>query len=87
MGFDMVKASLDYLRSIWKSGKPNSGNPVTVISFYGGEPLLNMPLIQQTIDYVESLDIDRVFRFSMTTNAMLLHRHMGYFVDKKSIYS
>ena len=43
-----------------------------IISFYGGEPLLNMPLIRQCVAYVrqkyEGLDVN----FSLTTNGYLL---------------
>ena len=53
------------------------------ISFYGGEPLLNMDFIKQTITYTEKLpDTGRVFNYSMTTNAMLLDKYMDYLVEK-----
>ena len=51
------------------------------ISFYGGEPLLNMPFIESVVTYIEKLHCQyRNFTFSMTTNALLLERHMDFLV-------
>ena len=56
--------------------------PVT-ISFYGGEPLLNVPFIQQVIEYIESMPfVGKKFFFNMTTNAILLDRHMDFLQEK-----
>ena len=83
MDFTMVKTVLDYLCDFWNKHNTTSGTPRTTISFYGGEPLLNMPLIKRTVDYIESISINRKFQFSMTTNGMLLDKCMDYLVDKK----
>lgn len=54
-----------------------------MISFYGGEPLLNIKFIQKVIDYIESISIDNIlFKYSMTTNATLLDLYMDYIVKK-----
>lgn len=55
----------------------------TYISFYGGEPLLNMPFIKQVVDYIETMSVNRNFVYSMTTNAMLLDRYMDYLAEKR----
>ncbi len=83
MKFVQVKKTLDYLADIWRSNNTDSAKQKTHISFYGGEPLMNMKLIKQTIKYVEQIDISREFRFSMTTNAMLLDKFMEYLVTKE----
>jgi uncharacterized protein len=82
LDFDKVKTLLDYLVELWKNKKTISQTPKTYISFYGGEPLLNMDLIKQTVSYVENLNINRNFIFSMTTNAVLLDKYMDYLVEK-----
>ncbi|MCS2496452.1 hypothetical protein NXW59_01505 [Bacteroides fragilis] len=47
----------------------------------GGEPLLNMPFIESVVTYIEKLHCQyRNFTFSMTTNALLLERHMDFLV-------
>ena len=73
-----AKALLDYLSSLWKSELNVSYNQNVYISFYGGEPLMNVPFIKEIISYVEEFDYpSRSFTFNMTTNGILLdHRGM-----------
>ncbi len=44
------------------------------ISFFGGEPLMEMPLLKRCVDYAErrAAELDRVARFVVTTNGTLL---------------
>ena len=44
---------IDYLVEFWNSEQNNSADRNIYISFYGGEPLLNMPFIQQVVDYMQ----------------------------------
>ena len=54
------------------------------ISFYGGEPLLNMPFIESIVEYIGKLNCRfRDFTFSMTTNALLLERYMDFLVTNR----
>ncbi|TAN71491.1 MAG: SPASM domain-containing protein [Methylobacter sp.] len=59
-------------------------NPGYLINFFGGEPLLNLPLIQKIIDRVraktEPLGIRTVF--NMTTNGTVWSSKIADFVDK-----
>lgn len=79
--FGKVKMILDHLCAIWTDNPSNHAMPLTYISFYGGEPLMNMKVIRQTVDYIGKLDIRRKFVFSMTTNAVLLDRYMDYLAE------
>lgn len=82
--FENVKVLLDYLIELWKSKYNLSVNNIFAVGFYGGEPLLNMPLIKETISYLESQkDLDMEFKYNMTTNSMLLDRYMDYLAEKK----
>lgn len=75
--------TLDYLQRLWKEYPIKSTEKVVHISFYGGEPLLNMELIKGIIEYVESLPYTgRTFHYGMTTNAMLLDQYMDYIQEK-----
>ena len=76
---------LDYLVEFWNSDMNVSENRNVYISFYGGEPLLNMPFIETIVDYVEhKLQCPhRHFTFSMTTNAILLHRYMDFLAEHR----
>ena len=77
MSFETAVKTIDFL-----AAHSLNCNEVS-IGFYGGEPLLNMKLIQETIAYIESLHIDNLrFSYNMTTNAMLLGRYMDYLVEK-----
>lgn len=74
---------IDYLKVFWASNRNVSFNQNTYISFYGGEPLLNMPFIKSIVDYIEKLkSVNRSFTFSMTTNAILLKRNIEFLVAK-----
>lgn len=81
MTFEQIRPLMDYLAAMWRSHRPDSKEPLTYISFYGGEPLMNMPFIRQVVDYVGYLDLNRRIAYSMTTNAMLLDRHMDYLME------
>jgi len=75
---------IDYLNQYWNSPRCTSANTYMYISFYGGEALMNMEFVKAVVAYIEQLDCPRrEFRFSMTTNAILLHRYMDYLVEKK----
>uniref|UniRef100_UPI0040294E57 radical SAM peptide maturase n=1 Tax=Segatella hominis TaxID=2518605 RepID=UPI0040294E57 len=73
---------IDYLNQLWNSEWNTSAKSYMYISFYGGEPLLNFLFIRHIVEYVNKLDCPRrKFLFSMTTNAILLHRYMDYLVE------
>lgn len=78
-----AKQLIDYLNQFWNSGRNTSAKSVTYISFYGGEPLVNFAFIKEMVEYIKT-NIDQSHRkilFSMTTNAILLHRYMDYLVE------
>ena len=83
MKFEDAKAVIDFLVDFWRRFPTEAEEPNTTVSFYGGEPLLNFPLIEQIVSYVESLSISRHFRFSMTSNCMLLDRYMDFLAEKQ----
>lgn len=75
-------AFLLYLNQLWKSSYNQSVRRFVYVSFYGGEPLLNMPFIRKVVDFVNGMSNPyRTFIFSMTTNAMLLDKYMDYLVQ------
>ena len=57
------------------------------VAFFGGEPLLNWPVVRWTTLYAESLAqlSARSVRFSMTTNLTLLDAAMAQFIAEHSI--
>jgi len=82
--FDKAKKIIDYLHLLWKENTATNVCKPISISFYGGEPLLNMQFIEQVIDYIEKLDFaGKKYCYSMTTNAMLLDKYMDFLVKKE----
>jgi len=73
---------LDYLIEKWNSPLNTSQEKDVSISFYGGEPLLNMNFIRKIISYMEqSVLLYNKCRFSMTTNGILLDKYLPYLME------
>jgi uncharacterized protein len=74
---------IDYLAELWNSDMNRSSKKRLTISFYGGEPLLNMPFIESIVHHVGNhIKCSYLhFTFNMTTNALLLHKYMDYLVE------
>lgn len=84
LSFEKAKTMIDYLLDLWSDNYVEDMNMPFVVSFYGGEPLLNMPLIEKIVDYIEKSNvIGRKIHYAMTTNAMLLDKHIAFLAEKK----
>ena len=84
MPIENAIAFLDYIKKLWDAGYDNRGEGTLVISFYGGEPLLNMSFVKAVIGYIEEnlQGYRKHFAYTMTTNATLLPKYMDYLVSK-----
>ena len=56
------------------------------ISFYGGEPLLQFPLIKEIVAYAEALFSGKNIVFSITTNATLLTEEIARFLCEHNFH-
>lgn len=75
LSFNKAKQILDYLFNIWTNTSAMSAKRTVAIGFYGGEPLMNIGLIKQIVDYVSEHTFPHIeFQYNMTTNAMLLEK-------------
>jgi uncharacterized protein len=81
--FSYVKNTIDYIFNHIKNNGNYGKQKIFNISFYGGEPLLKIELIKKIIDYLESLSTPFTFDYSMTTNGILLGKHIAYLIEKK----
>ena len=82
--FQKAKLIIDYLYEYWEKRYCIEVNDPITIGFYGGEPLLNVPFIQQVINYIENLNpIGKKFHYNMTTNAILLDRYMDFLAENE----
>lgn len=64
----------------------NSGNRKHLeVDFFGGEPTMNMDTVKQVVDYARKLEktTDKVFRFTLTTNGLLLNDDMFDYINKE----
>ena len=77
--FDVGKATIDWLLSPEISGNTKQIS----ISFFGGEPMLEMDLLKQLVEYGEGLNQknQKKIKFSITSNGTLLTEELlDYFV-------
>ena len=82
MTFKTAKKAIDYFL------KRCSKNGITTptIGFYGGEPLLNIRLIYEIIDYVNSLKNMFPINYTVTTNGTLLTEKIANYFSKKGVH-
>ena len=75
---EVGKAAVDFLIS--HSGKRNN----LEIDFFGGEPLLCMDTVRQTVEYARSREEEsgKKFSFTMTTNCLLLDEDTAKWLDE-----
>ena len=79
MSFEVGKKALDFLIA-------NSGNRINLeVDFFGGEPLMNWQVVKDLVKYgreQEKLHNKR-FRFTLTTNGVLLNDEVQEFVNRE----
>lgn len=79
LNLDTALSLLYELINYWRSNRDTSSNKIVDIGFYGGEPTLNMDFVRKIVDFINrQQNINRIFTFSMTTNALLLDKHIDY---------
>lgn len=86
MNFDIAKQIIDYMYEIWFNNPGKTYPRKIVFGFYGGEPLMNFPLIEKIINYLNGLPSipDTVYAYNMTSNGVLLDRYQD-FIAKNNI--
>lgn len=79
MSYEVGKQALDFLVA-------NSGNRVNLeVDFFGGEPLMNWQVVKDLVAYGRSLEEphNKKFRFTLTTNGVLLNDEVQEFVNQE----
>ena len=79
MTFDVAKRAIDFL--IDNSG----GRHNLEVDFFGGEPLMNWNVVKKTVEYARSREKEcgKHFRFTLTTNGMLLNDEVIDFCNRE----
>ena len=79
MSFEVGKRALDFLIE-------NSGTRRNLeVDFFGGEPSLNFDVVKRLVEYARSIEGEKNknFRFTYTTNGMILTDEMIEFLNKE----
>ena len=79
MSFEIGKKALDFLIA-------NSGNRRNLeVDFFGGEPLMNWEVVKQLVEYgrLKEKEYNKNFRFTMTTNGVLLNDEVMEFCNRE----
>ena len=77
MSFEVGKRALDFLIE-------NSGDRTNLeVDFFGGEPLMNFEVVKELVAYARSIEKDagKNFRFTLTTNGILLNDEVTDFCN------
>ncbi len=74
-----AKKLIDYMMELFQSPLNRRRNKKIAISFYGGEPLLNISFIKEIVLYTTGKSpAGNQFFYTMTTNGVDLDTHMDY---------
>ncbi|MBQ4155863.1 MAG: thioether cross-link-forming SCIFF peptide maturase, partial [Clostridia bacterium] len=79
MSYETGKRALDFLIE-------NSGDRHNLeVDFFGGEPLLNFPVVKRLVNYARSIEKqhNKNFRFTLTTNGVLIDEDVIDFCNKE----
>lgn len=82
---DRSLMSLEVGKKALKFLVDNSGNRRNLeVDFFGGEPLMNFEVVKELVYYGRSLEAEhkKLFRFTITTNGVLLDDDMNEFINK-----
>lgn len=79
MTWETAKRAVDFLRD------HSVDSPIVNIAFYGGEPLLEFPLMQDIIEYSKSCFRGKKLTFNMTSNGTLINDDIIKYLEKQDI--
>lgn len=79
MPFEVGKAAIDFLL------EKSVGRENLEVDFFGGEPLMNFDVVKQIVEYARSKEekYHKNFRFTITTNGMLLDDDTIDYINKE----
>ena len=79
MPFETAKNAIDFVTEM-------SGSRVNIeVDFFGGEPLMNFETVKKTVEYARGIEKEKNkrFRFTLTTNGVLLDNDVMDFLNKE----
>ncbi|MCL2052317.1 MAG: Cys-rich peptide radical SAM maturase CcpM [Lachnospiraceae bacterium] len=79
MSWETAKKAIDFLR------EHSVDSPNVNIGFYGGEPLLEFPLLKKIIAYSKESFLGKEISFNMTTNGTVLNDEMIMYLKDENV--
>lgn len=83
MNFETAKKAVDNYISIYNEKRKNGFRKKPIVSFYGGEPLLEYKLIDKVINYCKDLGFDA--EYTITTNGTVMNDEVLDIILKNNI--
>ena len=79
MSYETGKRAIDFL-VVQSAGRKN-----LEVDFFGGEPLMNWEVVKKLVTYARSIEKDsgKNFRFTITTNGLLLNDEIMDFINRE----
>ncbi len=79
MSAEVARAAIDFLI------ERSQGRRNLELDFFGGEPLMNFGVVKETVEYARGLEKKhgKVFRFTMTTNGVLLNDEIAEYLNRE----
>lgn len=78
MPSEVIRAAIDFLLKV-------ASYDYLAVDFFGGEPLLNLEGIRFAVDYALAKGKHKKWKFTLTTNALLLNEEVISFLKKHNI--
>jgi len=80
MPLETAKKAIDYLLA-------NTKRTFCEVDFFGGEPLLNISVVQATVEYAraKAADVGKTIKFTLTTNAVGLTPKIEKWLDEAAV--
>jgi len=79
LDINKAKALIDYVIKQLSLPANRTRYNELMISFYGGEPLLNMDFVQSIVTYTQQKKSDRLgFKYNTTTNGVFIKKHLDF---------
>jgi len=81
LSFEKIEIFLKKLVKLKKSNINSNNKRVLYISFYGGEPLLNIELIKEVVSFINKAKLEDIIKYSITTNGWYLDKYLDFLIE------
>lgn len=82
MSFEIAKKAVDLYFNNFREAHKRNPLAEPFLGFYGGEPLLNIKLVKDVVNYIKKEYSDIIVHYNITTNGYILNENtMKFLVD------